>query len=139
MKVQCPYCGGPAHCVTGAVIYGSNRFDLLGKKFWRCKPCGAHVGCHPDTAIPLGRLANKQLRRAKMDAHNAFDPLWKSKEMTRSQAYAWLAEALGISPANCHIGMFDVDGCNAVIAAVAERRYIAEMERAYPHLTGETP
>lgn len=138
MKIQCPYCGGPAHCVTGAVLYG-NRFDLLDKKFWRCKPCGAHVGCHPGTAIPLGRLANKQLRKAKMAAHAAFDPLWKSREMTRSQAYAWLADALGISPANCHIGMFDVDGCNAVIAAVAERRYIAEMERAYPHLKGETP
>lgn len=118
MKIlQCPYCGKAAERVTGAVIY-PHRPDLFGKKFWRCAPCGAHVGCHGTSATPLGRLANAELRRAKMAAHAAFDPLWKSRRMNRSQAYAWLADALGVSPANCHIGMFDVDGCNAVVAAV---------------------
>lgn len=42
-------------------------------------------------------------------------------DMSRSSAYAWLAGALGISEANCHIGMMDVDGCNAVVAACKAR------------------
>ena len=123
--------------MNGAQLYGSKRIDLVSKQFWVCTHCKAWVGCHPRTTTPLGRLANAELRKAKMAAHEAFDPLWRSGELSRSEAYAWLARTLGVSPANCHIGMFDVDGCNAVIAAVAERRYVANMERAYPHLSGE--
>lgn len=125
---RCDYCDRPAELVTGADIY-PHRPDLFVKKFWRCGPCKAWVGCHPpaqrngkggigDGTVPLGRLANAELRVAKHRAHEAFDPIWKSRQMTRRQAYAWLAEKLGISFANCHIGMFDVDACNAVIAAV---------------------
>lgn len=137
LRVTCPYCGRDAHLTTGLHIYNQRRFDLAHKKFWVCRPCKAWVGCHPNGVQPLGRLANAELRKAKMAAHAAFDPLWKSGEMTRSEAYAWLASTLGTSQANCHIGMFDVDGCNAVIAAVAERQYVANMERAYPHIKGE--
>lgn len=131
-KPHCPYCDRKAELVPGLVIY-PHRPDLAYKSFWRCEPCGAHVGCHPqankrgkggigDGTVPLGRLANAELRRAKQAAHAAFDPLWRSREMSRRDAYAWLAGALGISPDNCHIGMFDVDGCRAVVSAVNARR-----------------
>ena len=68
---------------------------------------------------PLGRLANAELRRAKSAAHAAFDPLWKSKRMKRRDAYGWLARELGISRDNCHIGMFDIAACRAVVRAAA--------------------
>lgn len=130
----CPYCDRPAGLVTGNAIY-PNRPDLFGLKFWSCDPCKAHVGCHKagawlriggkkivsDGTLPLGRLANADLRKAKQEAHAAFDPLWKSRTMTRKLAYQWLADAMGISFDNCHIGMFDVDGCRAVVAAVKAR------------------
>lgn len=132
MSVACPYCARPAELVGGNAIY-PNRPDLFAKWFWKCSPCGAWVGCHPpvrhprrpgigDGTVPMGRLANAELRKAKQAAHAAFDPLWKSRQMTRAAAYAWLAEQLGISVSNCHIGMFDVDGCKAVIAAVQARK-----------------
>jgi hypothetical protein len=70
----------------------------------------------------MGRLANPELRRAKSAAHAAFDPLWKSRKMGRKQAYAWLARELGISVANCHIGMFDVDACRSVVKVVEARK-----------------
>ena len=127
----CPYCNRSAALVGGAHIY-PNRPDLYGLKFWVCAPCDAYVGCHKagawvsgvrsDGTLPMGRLANAELRRAKQRAHATFDPIWKSNEMSRRQAYAWLATQLGISVANCHIGMFDVDGCNAVVAAVKSRQ-----------------
>jgi hypothetical protein len=66
----------------------------------------------------LGRLANAELRAAKQSVHYALDPLWKSGEMKRSAAYAMLAEALQLAPQNCHIGMFDVQTCEAAVVAL---------------------
>ena len=121
MKISCDYCNRPAELVNGATLYPHRR-DLVRLLFYRCEPCGAWVGTHRGSTVPLGRLANAELRRAKQAAHSAFDPLWKSRRMSRSEAYAWLAKALGVSLANCHIGMFDVEGCRAVVAAVAALR-----------------
>jgi hypothetical protein len=127
-KVKCPYCDRQASLVKGKSIY-PDRPDLLHLNFWRCAHCDAHVGTHKknrrlgyDGTEPMGRLANAELRRLKIAAHNAFDPLWKSGTMDRNEAYAWLAKRLGISVRNCHIGMFDVDGCKSVMAAVAAHR-----------------
>jgi ABC-type transport system involved in Fe-S cluster assembly fused permease/ATPase subunit len=72
---------------------------------------------------PLGRLANKELRQAKVNAHNYFDLLWKNGEMNRKDAYKWLAEQLKISFDKCHIGMFDVDMCKKVVECIRERKY----------------
>ena len=116
MSVICLYCGSGAALVSGISIYPS-RTDLHSKQFWSCKPCDAYVGCHPGNADPLGRLANAELRRAKVAAHAAFDPLWKTGQMKRREAYAWLREALGIDAHECHVGMFDVEMCKAVVAA----------------------
>lgn len=113
----CDYCGNTSESVTGREVY-PHRPDLATKPFYRCAPCQAWVGCHPGTAVPLGRLANAELRRAKMAAHAAFDPLWKSGTMSRASAYKALARALGIEPQACHIGMFDVAMCARVPAAV---------------------
>lgn len=70
--------------------------------------------------MPLGRLANKELRAAKQKVHAALDPLWRSGSMKRSDAYALLAEKLGIAPQNCHVGMFDVPTCRAAVLALKE-------------------
>lgn len=117
---RCPYCNETAILVTGHQIY-PHRTDLHTKYFWHCPPCDAYVGCHPQTTNPLGRLANAELRKAKMAAHAAFDPIWQSEDMTRSEAYAWLSSTLGIKTDDCHIGMFDVDICDRVVAACKER------------------
>lgn len=116
----CPYCGRPPELVWGSAVY-PHRPDLHGKRFWRCKPCDAHVGCHPGTTTPLGRLADAALRLGKMQAHDAFDPIWKGKAMSRNDAYAWLASELGISCAECHIGMFDIAMCKRVVEACNQR------------------
>jgi len=116
----CPYCTATSEHVGGDVIY-PRRPDLAEKKFWICKPCNAYVGCHKGTPEPLGRLADAELRQAKMDAHEAFDALWSNGEMKRGAAYRWLAEKLGIAIEKCHIGMFDIDTCRKVVEVVASR------------------
>lgn len=126
MTVVCDYCGSEAELVGGDVIY-PHRPDLAGKKIWRCSPCDAYVGTHQDSdAKPLGRLANRDLREAKIAAHAAFDPLWRAKvrrdgcsrSKARGKGYKWLAGQLGIEAKDCHIGMFDVETCRRVVAVV---------------------
>lgn len=112
----CPYCGAHTELVGGREIY-PYRSDLYEKKYYRCKPCGAYVGCHAGTIKPLGRLANAELRKAKMAAHAAFDPIWKTCIMKCGSAYAWLSDKLGINKENCHIGMFNVELCERVVEA----------------------
>lgn len=114
--VACDYCGRRAPLVTGREVY-PHRPDLHAKQFYQCRPCGAYVGVHPNTTKPLGRLANAELRRAKMSVHAAFDPIWKEGGRRRGDAYAWLARELGISRSQCHVGMFDLETCRRAIAA----------------------
>ncbi|WP_262287703.1 DUF3268 family zinc-finger domain-containing protein [Pantoea sp. UYEF8] len=116
----CDYCGKDAALVSGKDMY-PNRPDLAGLQFWKCPPCAAWVGCHKrSNAVPLGRLANAELRKAKSAAHAAFDPIWKSGRKSRRGAYEWLSKRLSIPFKNCHIGMFDVDTCERVVTACAE-------------------
>jgi hypothetical protein len=113
----CPYCGRTAKLVTGNKIY-PYRPDLYSKYFYKCNPCDAYVGTHKGKDHqPLGRLANKELRKWKCKAHNAFDSIWKSGKMKRHEAYLWLAGILEINVNNCHIGMFDVEQCKEVVHA----------------------
>lgn len=132
-RIDCPYCTHPASKVTGRVIY-PHRPDLYAKQFFQCVPCDAYVGCHPD-GRPLGRLANPALRKAKMAAHAAFDPLWqdqrgaypdeqrpqkKLQRIMRARAYQWLAAQMGMDFDDTHIGMFDVLQCKRVVEVVAK-------------------
>ena len=118
--MKCPYCGTEAKLDDSAVVYRKSYGPI-----WICgqfPKCDSYVGCHPGTHTPLGRMANAELRHAKMAAHQAFDVLWKDKQtknLTRNQvrniAYRWLASNLEIKFEDCHIGMFDVETCQRVV------------------------
>lgn len=90
-------------------------------QFWGCSgypACDARVGAHPD-GKPMGTPANDELRRWRRAAHAVFDRLWKGDgaEMSRAEAYAWIASASGVS----HIAGADITGCLAVIQSVYAR------------------
>jgi hypothetical protein len=87
--------------ITNDKIYGRQ----LGKwpYIYRCNDCNSTVGCHPNTYIPLGLMADKQTRLLRKEAHLAFDKLWQEGLYSRSVAYRWLAEQLNISFESCHI------------------------------------
>ena len=114
-KVECHYCNKPAVMVHGDVIY-PNRSDLSSLLFWKCECCGAYVGTHKNSGgVPLGILANADLRKAKSTAHAHFDSIWRGGKISRKDAYKKLAEYLGIDKRDCHIGMFDVAMCKRVL------------------------
>lgn len=115
---KCPYCGAVAKCVPASTVYKSKHANYDKNKVWVCSnypKCDAYVGCHEGTEIPLGRLANSKLRNLKVEAHIQFDVLWKSKFMTRTQAYEWLSSMLNIENEECHIGKFSPETCLEVI------------------------
>lgn len=115
----CPYCDKYAVLTDGSEVY-PNRPRLHEHKMWICRGCDAYVGCHEGTIRPLGDLANKALRAARMRAHELFNPIWMSKKMTRGQAYGEMAAKLGIDRRRCHIGMFDEAMCKRAIDAARE-------------------
>lgn len=104
---HCPYCGGPVALVNHAEIYGREYGEW--PYAYRCQPCDAHVGLHRFTDIPLGSLANWELRQARKENKAHFKAVARRHRMQRNEAYAWLAEALGIPKSECHWGMFDVE------------------------------
>ena len=115
---KCPYCGKKPDYVDSAVIYGKS-YGMV----YCCKDCDAYVGVHHGTSKrALGRLANKELREAKKEAHFYFDQLWRKgmkqgrrKHEVRNAAYDWLSEQIGTPKEFTHIGMFDVELCNEVV------------------------
>lgn len=118
ISVNCQYCKEPAILVDSAEVYNGRSYGPI----WICRPCGAYVGVHRKTNHPKGSLAKAPLRAARKRAHAAFDPLWRSKEMTRSAAYKWLASQLGIRKERCHIAYFDEVECDQVVEIMRLRR-----------------
>jgi hypothetical protein len=67
---------------------------------------------------PEGRYGFKRVLN-HVDAHDAFDPLWRSGRMSRTDAYRWLAGELGLDPEACHVALFDEELCQQAVAACA--------------------
>lgn len=117
----CRYCEQEAQLLNLGDIGYPYQVDY--GSMYVCIPCKAWVGCHEGTTNALGGLANAELRKAKMAAHAAFDPLWQgkirrdkcSKSKARKAGYKWLSEQLGIPYEKTHIGMMSLDECKKVV------------------------
>lgn len=122
--VICPICHKYTKFVNGSVVYGPRRKDLAKKWFYVCFDCDTRVGCHPDTARPLGTPAGRKLRELRSKVHSVFDKIWKQRCMRRSEAYQWLMIKLRIDVDQCHIGKFDENLCIQAIQVCKE--YLGE-------------
>ena len=112
---ECRYCGGPVEIAHHSDVYGREYSDWPW--MYRCAPCDAYVGLHPFTNIPLGILADRDLREARKRCKPVFERLFRSGRMTRSEAYAALADELRIPREECHFGWFDEARCEAARVA----------------------
>ncbi len=140
----CPYCSSNATLQDNKRIYGKS----LGRSYICDKypACDSYVGVHRSTGVPVGTIANKELRVWRMLAHKAFDKLWVShskrkkgknkngkrwkpdtKQSTdRSSAYKWLASKMRLDISDCHIGMFTVEQCGRVVELCKDKQRIGE-------------
>lgn len=116
-------------CYCGALMVAreSDHGPFFGCDRW--PNCEGLVGAHKKTGEPLGLPAPKWVRSIRNQLHEQFDQLWKGRSKhARSAAYAWLAEALGITSDECHIGRFDSELCLRAMEAIAKRRPEAGLE-----------
>ena len=113
----CRYCGGVIRLVPAESVYGEStvKLGMAGEKLYQCQNCNARVGCHKGSTRPLGNVANEMLRLKRMEAHRVFDDSWRSRHMSRTQAYKWLSQQLRIPLKRTHIGGFEMDQCQKVI------------------------
>jgi zinc-finger-containing domain len=126
----CPDCNWPAELLTdSSSIYHGRDYGPV----WVCGAgCDTRVGCHPGTTNPKGTLAGPPLRQARQDVHAAFDPLWKGRgTRVRARTYAWLAHAMAIAPAECHVSMFDLARCNEAIRVIQYMKPTAQSVREW--------
>jgi hypothetical protein len=118
VPTECPHCQHSVGLVNNAKLYSGKEFGAWPYAYL-CEndACGAYVGLHPNTTIPLGTLATASMRDARKKAKDAFNMMWKDNHpFTRTGAYQWLATQLGIQDVgDCHIGWFDVETCKCVI------------------------
>lgn len=115
--MNCPYCQKKAPWVENKEIYGKN----YGKSYmcYYCKDCDAYVGCHQNSKVPLGTMANKSLRRWRKMTHRVLDPLWKSGQMKRKDVYRKLKEHFGF---DVHVGQSDEEMCRKIILFLTEKQ-----------------
>ena len=123
----CNCCGSPdVEIVNNSAIYNGKSYGdwpwayYYGDWPWAyyCAACDAYVGLHPFTAIPLGTLADRPTREARTKAKPYFERLFGLKLLSHTEAYARLAQELGLSVSECHFGLFTVEQCAAVRPAV---------------------
>lgn len=107
---ECRYCSGDVELVSNSEVYKGREYGDWPYAYL-CRPCDAYVGLHPNTDLPLGTLANKELRESRKVNKWLFIELTKDKGWSRTQAYHWLAKRMRIKPSRCHWGVFDIDDC----------------------------
>lgn len=118
VPTRCRYCGSDVTLVDNKIIYGKSFHSWPYAYLCQGKGCGAYVGVHPNTAVPLGTLADKPLRMARKRTKGRFIALMKEKSWPRKRAYAWLASQLHIPVRDCHFGWFEKDMLDKVATAV---------------------
>lgn len=118
---MCPHCTSDVEIHKNSAIYGREFGEWPWAFICMNKKCGAYVGMHPFTGLPLGTLATGAIRDARKRAKAKFNPLWHNGLMTRSEAYQWLADQLDIPLVACHIGWSDVAQCDRIISVIDAR------------------
>lgn len=115
--IYCPYCGAKATCHPAKYVYGdAAKTENMLFVCDRYPKCDAYVGVHKHNKQPMGTLANGDLRNKRIQAHKAFDRLWKSGLMTKWQAYKWMQGKLALPEQDAHIAKFSEYMCDRLIS-----------------------
>ena len=113
--IRCPYCGSPAILKDASYVYGHNS---SGGKVYVCShypACDSYVGVHQGTSLPKGSLANRTLRKKRIQAHQIFDQLWRKGIFSREEAYRWIGDKFCLQARQAHIGNFSDYMCDQLI------------------------
>ena len=107
-KVACS-CG--TECVF---LPGSDPGNQRGEDIWLCPSCGASVGCHSGTNIPLGIPASGETSVLRVRIHEEIDRLVQSG-LSRGGIYRELSRKMALPPEKTHAGMFGLRQCEEAL------------------------
>jgi ssDNA-binding Zn-finger/Zn-ribbon topoisomerase 1 len=137
--VKCPDCGSPM------VLRETTRFlypkSGQPRRFYGCSKypqCRATHGAHPN-GNPCGIPGDASTKKARIEAHNVFDTLWKSGRMTRPQAYQVMQELMGLPESQAHIAMFNREQCSKLVSAILTQYPPLEMGQNIPDPSCKRP
>ena len=71
-NMRCPYCGSPVIFRSADGIYHDNSKGMMLYVCSHYPQCDAYVRVHAGTKIPVGSLANHELRTLRRTAHQDF-------------------------------------------------------------------
>lgn len=109
----CRYCNGRVVFVNNSHVYGSTVG--LWPFVYTCVNCDSFVGTHTGTDIPLGTLANRELRQLRQVAKQSFLALNKLLHRNATQSYKWLAEQMDKPVNETHFGWFEAEDLNKAL------------------------
>lgn len=113
---RCPYCGSPIVLRSADGIYRDNKSNTMLYVCSKYPECDAYVRIREGSGnIPVGSLANGELRALRIEAHRHFDRIHQTGLMSKQEAYAWLSHILASPMAYAHIGQLGEYYCNVVI------------------------
>lgn len=115
-QIRCPYCGAAARYQSADGIYHDNSRNVMLYVCPNYPECDSYVRVHKGTKIPVGTMANKELRKLRKEAHDQFNKLYMYGYMTKDEAYRWLADIINTTElSNAHIGNMSEYYCKVVI------------------------
>lgn len=115
--VQCPACGS-------AIL---RRFGCFGefrscRNFPRCD-----IVVSKSASDGRWRVTTSTLRKARIQVHNLFDPLWRfggsrrtPRTKRRNDLYRALAARMGLATYQCHVSHLGTVGCVLALKAIRE-------------------
>jgi hypothetical protein len=123
---NCDYCGAKAALVRAGETAYPYREDH--GPLWVCTSCDAWIGIFARSTrnLPLGRLANAELREWKAKLHAALEPMAEAKARrdgvsifeARAKGYKWLAGELQIDAKVCNINLLNLEQCKAAVDVI---------------------
>lgn len=87
-QIKCPYCHAHASLRPASLVYGSTP-QTRGKFLYVCDrwpACNAYVSAHERTLLPMGTLANGDLRHKRILAHRALKKLQQDCHMENGRS-----------------------------------------------------
>ena len=123
VNIHCPNCGAKATLHPASYVYDNSR--SAGSYLYVCNRypiCNSYVAAHRSTLLPMGSLADAELRHKRIQAHRAFDRLWRSGLMSKKEAYQWIQAEFGLHEEQAHIAQFGTYMCDRLIHACEQFR-----------------